>query len=677
MSNPTPTKVPQIPAVPKNVDPAVKRWLESVKQIIEVREGTRGQDLDRNVTFRDLVAAEVDISKLAIPGAPPPTPPAPDDDDGGDDGGGGVPDPSPIPGPVDPTPVVDVPPTPTGFTADCGVGVVFLSWDDPNDIYGNHACTEIWRSLSPSFAGAVMVGSAPAGFYWDRVDTPDMYYYWIRFKSTTDVCGPYIGPVSGGSAYDILVGQIKDTYLYDDLKSRIDIIDLVDGDKYMPGSVNARMWVVDQKIDEEAQARATAIASTLTRIDDNDESLDILAGSFDQVSAKATSNEQDISGVVTDLNEVRIDVNKNTGEINVQATKTSQISTTVGQHTTTIQQQAQSINGLKGQWTVKIDSQGYVAGFGLASHPLKDGSMTSEFIIRADRFGMVMPGHSEVMPFVVGMVNGKPQVCLTSAAIGDATIGNTHIDDKGLSANHITSGTLRANTKLTIGNFHFVLETLRENDGSYGRIVVYDAQGHARVILGRLGNDFGLQVVDGNGNVQFDADGPRVTIDQGFIEDLYVGGFKATVPDSAFVQSAISIPISYRYAGQSYLSCFNDTAPVLINTLYYDPQGCERCSISVSFSFAGYGTWSVDTLASGYFGGIPEFTAFKLEVQSSPSLSYNSGATIWSNYIALIYLNNLYASPMDPYVPPPVLHSDNFSASFLTSRLICASPSGV
>ena len=276
------------------------------------------------------------------------------------------------------------------------------------------------------------------------------------------------------------------------------------------------------------------------------------------------------------------------------------------------------------------------------------------------------------MPFVVGMVNGKPQVCLTSAAIGDATIGNTHIDDKGLSANHITSGTLRANTKLTIGNFHFVLETLRENDGSYGRLVVYDKNGHPRVTLGRMGNDFGLQVVDGNGNVQFDANGPRVTIDQAFIEDLYLGGFKATVPGSSFVQSSISIPIVKNPpANAFFVMAFDKNVHTLLNTLYYDPQGCSSCNVTISFSFAGIGDWSDRYLPGSYHyeSHNPRYTVFALEVQASSTTGYNSGAKIWSNDSAIIFENNTIDDNYNNIEGSSRLRHASFSASFLTTRL--------
>ena len=59
---------------------------------------------------------------------------------------------------------------------------------------------------------------------------------------------------------------------------------------------------------------------------------------------------------------------------------------------------------LYGQYTVKIDTNGYVVGFGLASESNIAGGSTSSFVIRADKFAMVMPGYGNYVPFAVGPV---------------------------------------------------------------------------------------------------------------------------------------------------------------------------------------------------------------------------------------------------------------------------------
>lgn len=68
----------------------------------------------------------------------------------------------------------------------------------------------------------------------------------------------------------------------------------------------------------------------------------------------------------------------------------STISSTLDGNTSTVKIQAVSINGLQSQYTVKIDTNGFVTGFGLASEP-KDDTPFSDFIVNADRFTVSNP----------------------------------------------------------------------------------------------------------------------------------------------------------------------------------------------------------------------------------------------------------------------------------------------
>ena len=69
---------------------------------------------------------------------------------------------------------------------------------------------------------------------------------------------------------------------------------------------------------------------------------------------------------------------------------------------TTQQIVGDSTTGLQSQYTVKIDSNGHVAGFGLANTTSASGSNTSEFIINADRFAITPNLTSAAPAFAVG-----------------------------------------------------------------------------------------------------------------------------------------------------------------------------------------------------------------------------------------------------------------------------------
>ncbi len=303
-----PTNVPAIPSVATdNLDEVAR----AIKMTLDVREGRTGDPLDANVTFRDLVDAQLatDASGNPIGGA------------------GGIPV-APIGSGSDgynPSLDFTAPPRPENFEANGGLGMILLSWGYPT--YRNHAYTEIWRSETNVLGDSVRIGTSDTGFYTDAVGAGTAYYYWIRFVSQANVEGAYnsvngtLGQASQDPAYllEVLSGSITESQLYGDLSARINLIDDPESN---PNSVNARIAAESVA----RQTETTAIASVI-----------------------------------------------------------EQVSTTVGENTATIETQALSIDGLKAQYTVKVDVNGYVTGYGLAADAT-DGTPTSEFAVRADQF---------------------------------------------------------------------------------------------------------------------------------------------------------------------------------------------------------------------------------------------------------------------------------------------------
>lgn len=73
----------------------------------------------------------------------------------------------------------------------------------------------------------------------------------------------------------------------------------------------------------------------------------------------------------------------------------AQVSTTVAGHTTSIETSAESIDGLKSQFTVKIDNNGFMSGFGLASDA-STVTPVSEFYAQVGRFAVINPAATPV-----------------------------------------------------------------------------------------------------------------------------------------------------------------------------------------------------------------------------------------------------------------------------------------
>lgn len=145
-----------------------------------------------------------------------------------------------------------------------------------------------------------------------------------------------------------------------------------------------------------------------------------------------------------------------------QATSISQLSSTVSGNTTSIQTLQTTTNGLSGQYTVKIDNNGHISGFGLAS-TVVNGTPTSAFIVRADKFAIAGPNDTsnplgsttpslDAVPFIVVPAGGTTQDGVTypagtyirAAYIANATITAAKIANATITSAQIASGTITA-----------------------------------------------------------------------------------------------------------------------------------------------------------------------------------------------------------------------------------------
>jgi hypothetical protein len=207
----------------------------------------------------------------------------------------------------------------------------------------------------------------------------------------------------------VLTGQITESQLFSTLGARID---LVDASASVAGSVNAR-------VSSEASTRQT-----------NDTALS------NSISTVSASIGPAISAAVS-----------------TEATARATVD-----------------GGLLAQWTVKLDVNGYVSGFGLASTG-GAAAPTSSFVVRADSFSISSPsgpGVAPITPFIVrtsaGTVNGVAYpagVYMDSAYILDLTaaiarLGTAWIDDAkiaNLSAGKLTAGSIAVGEYLQSTSF--------------------------------------------------------------------------------------------------------------------------------------------------------------------------------------------------------------------------------
>ena len=157
------------------------------------------------------------------------------------------------------------------------------------------------------------------------------------------------------------------------------------------------------------------------------------------------SGLQEISGTVQVVQKV---LAKATGDIKSLGERITTVQSKADGNTAAVQTHAQSINGLEAQYTVKVDVNGKVAGYGLATTP-KNGTPESKFIVNADRFGVGSTGKADVFPFVVDTQKNRVGVNGELVVNGKAIVDKLNAGD--IHGDKITANTLNAN-RLTAGS---------------------------------------------------------------------------------------------------------------------------------------------------------------------------------------------------------------------------------
>lgn len=211
----------------------------------------------------------------------------------------------------------------------------------------------------------------------------------------------------------------------------------------------AKLSTLEQTVANEQGATASRFAGLQSQVDGHSGQITSLAQTeathhgalssrIDALSARTGDNEAGVSSVAAAL----------TTETAARAAAVEQVTSQVGGLRATVETQASSIDGLRAQYTVKIDVNGHVAGYGLSVYPSEAGPTTSAFVVRTDSFAFAPPGYpaGTAFPFYAGTRDGKPFVYLDTAYIQDATIASAKIEN--LAADKIAAGRITAAIQL-------------------------------------------------------------------------------------------------------------------------------------------------------------------------------------------------------------------------------------
>jgi len=211
------------------------------------------------------------------------------------------------------------------------------------------------------------------------------------------------------TVYDVSTTDLSESNLN---KSLRDKIALIDGNG--TGSVNERIKNANEDRKREIQT---------------------LSSRLDTAQQSANETKATVQVVQTTLT-------KATGDIKSLGERITTAQSTADGNKATVQAHAKSINGLEAQYTVKVDVNGKVAGYGLATTP-KNGTPESKFIVNADRFGIGAPGKADVFPFTVDTQQNRVGVNGELVVNGKAIVDRLNAGD--IHGDKITANTLNAN----------------------------------------------------------------------------------------------------------------------------------------------------------------------------------------------------------------------------------------
>jgi len=160
--------------VPRDFSAEGKRFAQSVVDNLQQLTGEKGDDLDRAVTFNDLINAGIAKKQFLIT-------------EGGSDFVIGQGDEQ----------GVETPTAPSGASASGAFQNVLISWDYPS--YAGHSHTEIFVSTTNDFASIEIskgrgspkfLGQTTASVFTHQVSQGQTRFYFIRHVNRNDVAGP-------------------------------------------------------------------------------------------------------------------------------------------------------------------------------------------------------------------------------------------------------------------------------------------------------------------------------------------------------------------------------------------------------------------------------------------------------------------------------------------------------
>lgn len=287
------------------------------------------------------------------------------------------------------------------ITATPAFGGIDVNWTYPQLNPNAVAYTEIWRSLLDDASSAVRIAHANGSFYYDRIESDTLYYYWVVVVSIYGTRSEMIGPAWATSKpliedmIERLTGQIDAGVLAQSLKTEIDQITL------------NKLGITQEMIDRDLNDDALGV-----RINEISAQSDTTRALVQEEIVVRTSQGEAFVGVV---NTMYTTLNGNIAAVQQSITvlqdadialaqRIDQAEVTFGTDIAQAEQRMETkidiVNGevvnIGALWTAKVNVNGLIGGFGVYNN-----GQTVQAGFDVDTFWIGRTGANLRKPFIV------------------------------------------------------------------------------------------------------------------------------------------------------------------------------------------------------------------------------------------------------------------------------------
>jgi hypothetical protein len=366
-----------------------------------------------------------------------------------------------------------------------------------------------------------------------------------------------------------------------------------------------------------------------------------VAGNTAAILAESTTRANADSAMASDISTLNASVAANTAAISTESTtratadsamasSITTLQTTVGEHTTAIEVSADAIDGISATYTVKIDNNGVMGGYGLMSSLAEGGAATSKFIASVDQFAVVAPGRT------AGQLNSVPLAVLTTAQTinGVAFAPGVYIDGASVNAGTIGNAQMGVASVDTLNVVDASINNAKISDLNASKInagyisaerLAANSINADRLVAGTITSD-----KIAAGTIAADRINAGSLYTQLFYAgDAYIGNLSVN---------------TIKIADGAITSFAGWTTPVLGPYNHYNiyvgfiPYGSSFL-VSIS-AWSGAGAWGADLSLAQDINGIPYPTAGQLFSYNTTGQPFSDGTSMsrWMNYITVVGL---------------------------------------